>query len=122
VCQDEVHEESKVLLPSSALQGSTWCENHDVGVPVVAGEVQWLDESVEEQERRWRACRYARDRRISAAAGGGMSLTGGAGAPPLIWCIIISRRISRICVRGWSSKSGRIVERILSPDTRQGNQ
>jgi hypothetical protein len=50
VCQDEVHEESEVLLPSSALQGSTWCENHDVEVPVEAGEVQWLEESVEEQE------------------------------------------------------------------------
>ena len=50
MCQDEVHQESEVLLPSSALQrGSTWCENHDVEVPVEAGEVQRLEESVEEQ-------------------------------------------------------------------------
>ena len=107
MCQDEVHQESEVPLPSSALQGSTWCENHDVEVPVEAGEVQWLEESVEEQEEAMESvqvCRCARDRRISCSRCSRCKdvlnwWNWRCWSSPLIWCIVTSRRISRIGVR-----------------------
>jgi hypothetical protein len=50
VCQGEDHEEFELLLPSNALLGSIWYKNHVDEVPIEAGEVQWQEESVEEQE------------------------------------------------------------------------